>query len=83
MPASRHRDDDVGGADGMVGNLLRRIDNIVFSAFGAFEQRREAAGEEIEQPFVRPAEGRGQLDAVLHRDAARGAGAGIGQPPTR
>ena len=53
--------------------------NVVLGAFDRAHQRRLAAGDQIAETLARPAEGRMQLDAILHGKPPRRARAGIDQ----
>ena len=55
---------------------------VVLRALDRPHERRLAARDQVVQTLARPAEGRMQLDAVLDREAPRGAGAGIDQATT-
>ena len=55
--------------------------DFVLGAFDRMDERLVAAGDEEEQALARPAEGRRQLGAILDREPARGARAGIDQAP--
>ena len=55
---------------------------VVLGTLDRADHRGLAAGQQIDQPLVGPAEGRVQLDAVLDREPARSAGADIDQAPT-
>jgi hypothetical protein len=75
------RDEHVALADAMTPNEQTRLLGLVLGAFDRLQQRVLAAGHEQQEPVARPAEGRHQLGAVLHRKASRRSGASIDQPP--
>jgi hypothetical protein len=61
----------------------RALVEVVLGAFDGDEHRFKAAGQQRHRAFVRPGEGRIQLDAVQHAQAARGAGADVDQASAR
>ena len=79
--AGRDRDQRVLVADAVLPQQRRGMLGLVLGAFDGPQQRVVPAGHQEDQPLGRPAEGRHQLGAVLHREPPRGAGAGIDQPP--
>ena len=58
--------------------LIPRV-GIVLGALGAMRERVHAASHQIDKTFRWPAEGRTQLNPVLHRDPPRCAGPRIAQ----
>ena len=80
--AGRHRDQRVLVVDAVCSaTSARGMLGLVLGAFDGPQQRVVAAGHQQNSRSRRPAEGRHQLGAVLHREPPRRAGAGIDQPP--
>ena len=77
--ARRDRDQRVLVADRVMAHQRGGLLGLVLGAFDRAQQRIVPAGHQQHQALGRPAEGRHQLGAVLHRKPPRRAGAGIDQ----
>ena len=75
--AGRHRDEHVGGADAILSNDPGALLGPILGPFDGLDESALAAGQQEQDALLRPAEGRGQLGAVLSGEPTRRAGAHI------
>ena len=79
--AGRDRDQRIPLADRVLFDQRGGLLGLVLGALDRAQQRVAPAGHQQHQARRRPAEGRHQLGAVLHREPPRRAGAGINEAP--